>query len=315
MRSIFEATIDFDDRIDWEAIRDQRVMPAFKFDEPPPEKPRMPPPLSPPPSNLLERLLPFFEQRRQRRIEAQVARREARISALENTWRHSFNEWAERREVAGREHSAEAERLAAECEANNREIEDLRQRFEAADPSAIEQYLDLVFSRSEYPGCFDVVREVASVDLATGIVLIDLHVPSKEDLDDVLEYRFVKSTGEMKAKTMSSGAHNQLYDSAAFQSVIRTLHEVCESVYIPHIKTVAVNMWVEPADLATGRPGIDCICSVMADREQVEGLNLGGLEPAACLESLNARFVTSRMKRKAVEPLVRAPRAHLQRDS
>ena len=62
------------------------------------------------------------------------------------------------------------------------------------------------------------------------------------------------------------------------QVALRTMHESFESLYTPHVRTVAVNVWGTSVDRATGNDQLTCVLSVMAARDAFLAVNLARVD-------------------------------------
>jgi restriction system protein len=79
-----------------------------------------------------------------------------------------------------------------------------------------------------------------------------------------------------------------LYSSVVAQTTIRTLHELFEADRSGRIETIVFNGYVDTVDRATGKPITPHLVTVRASREPFLQLDLGNIEPLACLKGLNA---------------------------
>ena len=166
-------------------------------------------------------------------------------------------------------------------------INQLREEFEAGHGAAIEQYVGMVLSRSQYPaGLEDRLYELR-YDPVAQTVIVSFKLPSPKQVPKILEHKYVasrdifKETREMKPKDFDA-----YYEDVLYQICLRTIHEVYESVYIEGVQSVVFNGWVDGVDRKTGKAFNSCVISCMASREEFLGLNLDRVDPKECFRHL-----------------------------
>jgi restriction system protein len=195
--------------------------------------------------------------------------------------------WARQQETARVAHGAEHAAFKAKQQERNNSILGFRQRFEAADPEAVEEYVRSVFERSVYPKEFT-VHHVVAYDASAQTVVVDVELPRQDLVPDIVGYKFTVGKQESKPLQMKPKEHDALYDEAVKQTIVRTVHEVFESVYVPGVTRVVTNGWVTRVDPATGHDVRRCIISVSAPRAEFEAFNLARIDSAECLRKLKA---------------------------
>lgn len=288
VRGLLQATVEVDDRLDWSSMLDARTFPALSL-TPPPARP------SPVKKSAWEWLVPALKRRRFAEEEGRKAEWDSRVA-----------EHAREAAEAKRRHDEERAAFEAEQRSRNDSVEAFRARFEACDPPAVLEYMTAVFERSEYPDCF-AVRHEPSFDAASRTVVVDVHIPPQSSVPDVLEYRNRK-TADPTPVRMKKKEHDELYDSATKQTVLRTLHEVFESDYTKNLAAAVVNGWVTDVDPATGHERTTCVISVSAQREQVEKLNLARVEPSEAIKSLKGLVAGPLSQIAPVKPIMQLDR-------
>lgn len=288
VRGLLQATLGVDDRLDWSSMLDTRTFPALALPRPPARP-------SPVKKSFWEWLAPALKRRRLAEEEDRKAGWDSRVAE------HA-------REVADAKRRHEEERAAFEAEqrARNESVQSFRARFEACDPSAVLEYMKTVFERSEYPDCF-AVRHEPSFDTASRTVVVDVHIPPQASLPDILEYR-ERKTADPTPVRMKKKEHDELYDTATKQTILRTLHEVFESDYTKNLAATVVNGWVTDVDPATGHERTTCVISVSAQREQVEKLNLARVNPSEAIKSLKGLIAGPLSQIAPVKPIMQLDR-------
>jgi restriction system protein len=260
LRSILAHTLAVDDRIDWESLKSKSPF----SDSKPPE----------PNWSEYEVRVSFWDMfvpgLRKRKM---LASKAATLRATEQ-WSNECKEWEHRRE-----------QYVLAQETANQAIDEQAKRYRAGESGAIEEYCDLVLSRSEYPDLFP-KEYVLVFDPLTATLGIEYDIPSPDDFPKVKEVRYVASRGELKESYYREAEVRQLYDSAIYQLCLRTIHEIFESDTIRAIHNVSFNGWVDAINPSTGHRARSCILSIVASRIEFEKIRLGAVDPKACFRAL-----------------------------
>lgn len=182
----------------------------------------------------------------------------------------------------------------------NGQIDAFRKDFEAGDSDAIIEYATKVLDDSEYVPEF--VKDFSiEYDKESTAMLIEYIFPGIEDIPNIKEVKFVKSSKEIKEVAFKKAELSDFYDGIVCQLSLRIIHEIFESIYTDSVKTVILNGIVSTADKATGEGKDVCIISVMANKDAFEAIKLDKVEPVDCLRGLNARMSTPFIKLTEVE--------------
>ena len=204
-------TLSVDDAIDWEELKDKN-----QFAETRPAKPRAPE-RSPEPKpndplfkvrvNILDKL---FSSRREAK--------EARAAELyEDAHRNWTTEAAEQKKRFEKELQLHEEQVAAwerrkEAFVNaqddsNAAVERQRERYERCEGEAIEEYYDLVLSRSKYPDWMPQEFQI-NYTQDTANLLVCYSLPSVDTLPRLQEVVYVQSRDDFREKK-SNGRSDQ----------------------------------------------------------------------------------------------------------
>lgn len=255
-RSILAATLDVDDRLDWDSLKDHSKYP------PPPELDTFLRDV-PRPRPLLEKL----------RLVSRTKREAAEAEA-----RRAYEE-------ALAEHERGVAAHAARQEAQNAEVDAFRTSYEAGEPESVERYVSLVLASSAFPAGLE--RETAvAYQQADKSLIVDVELPTPEDLPTVVEHRYIASRRVVEEKHMKAKERDALYEDVVLQIMLRTIHEVFEGEYAGHVDLVVVNGMVNGVDPGTGKDFRACIASCQTTREQFTEYDLARVEPKACFRSL-----------------------------
>lgn len=255
-------------------------MPPFRFDQPKPELAKR---------TFWQWLIPSFWKKVLEKHEAEQAR------------------WTTERDQAQVAYDAEAARLEHAKTQHNDSVAEFKSAFESGEVGAVVEYVNSVFERSTYPQSF--FREYStSFDPVSRTVVVDLSLPDQDSIPNVIEYKAVKRTGERKAVLMKKKDHDALYDDAIKQCVLRTVHEVFESVYTPHVQAAVVNGWVDYVDKATGTDKRTCVISLSADRQEFEAIRLDRIDVTECIKGLKGLVAGPLSNVAPVKPIMQLNR-------
>jgi restriction system protein len=183
------------------------------------------------------------------------------------------------------------------------EVDDLERRFIEGEPEAIVEYFEAVLTALRWP--FDRARDdrVAYSAASTQLV-IELEMPAFEVVPEVREFKFVKSHGETTKVSMPATQRKAIYSSLLSQVALRTLHQVFESDHHSIIQSIVLNGHVETVDPRTGQRIHPCLITLRTTRDIFVNLNLGSVDPAACLKGLNASISRSPAELAPVKPVL-----------
>lgn len=306
LESILVHTLDIDDSIDWESLKNRR-----DYSVPKPEKKAVPAgPVLPslrrepilsdlryqPEISFVDKLI----SSRRLRKESEAAQR---YTKDHNRWLEEkeamMAAFATKREVHERllseldeEHKKEIaewekERsayLAKRAESNSA-IDAQKENYLAKEANAVREYCELVLSNSAYPDYFPLTFELDYI-AETGILIVDYQLPPKESIPTLNEVRYIQSRDDFTEKHITGSQLNKLYDSILYQIALRTIHELYEADRADVLTSVVFNGYVDSVDPATGAESNSCILSVQAGRQDFLPINLARIDPKACFKSL-----------------------------
>jgi restriction system protein len=306
VRDILRQTLAVDDQVCWDDLK-----PRDPFSE---SLPRAAPPKIPPAEPQASAFAPelgFLDKLLRKRRETKEAAAKANYQAAYRAWMEGVKRvesenaddtvrW--QKAVKGWEHRKarfEEEQRSA-CHAIDKRAE----RYLRGEVDTIEEYVDLVFSRSVYPDWYDRQWEIEFQE-ETRTLLIDYSLPNPEELPAVTEWRYVAARDDFASKNLTKAEKSNLYDDFIYQVCLRTLHEVIESDRAArHIGAVAFNGRVKGVDPSTGQDLIACICTVHTTVEEFGSINLNGIDPKACFKKLRGVSAARLDKIAPVAPLI-----------
>jgi len=298
LEGILAATLEIDDYLDFEDLKEEPEIPVFQPGALAVEAP-LPEAETVPPLSWSQKLVPGAK-----------TKHEERVAAAARAWddakaEHAENEARRLEELAKAEaaHAATAARMSAEASERNSEIDTFRADFEAAKPDAMVEYFSLVLDASRYPEAFPRAHRLAYVPESKQLV-VEYELPTLSVVPDVKTYRYVKARDAVDHSDRPLGQRRSLYAGAVAQIALRTLHELFEADRGNLIETIVFNGYVHTIAPATGQAVTPHLVSVRTSRDRFLELDLAGVEPLACLRGLNASVSANPAELAPVRPIL-----------
>jgi len=306
LANILRHTLDIDDTIDWERLKDNSPFP-----EPRPRQPKLPTAPSPPviqrepkPSDAVYTpAFGFLDQ-------LFASRRDKKLSEKRALYESDYVAWAtakrgseEAHISATQFHQAEVEQITSghsaqlrkweqrktafliEQSAGNAAIDEKRRSYFAMIPEAILEYCDLVLASSEYPTYFPKEFDL-DYDAASKTLIVDYALPAPEHLPRIKAVRYVATKDDFEEQYISESQSLKLFDDTIYQVVLRTVHELFEADSVHSLQTVVFNGIVTAIDRSKGTECSTCIVSLRANREEFLAIHLAMVDPRTCFKSL-----------------------------
>lgn len=297
---ILVATLDVDDYLDFETLREEPQVPVFQPgvlatpEQPPDESAFVVPPLS-----AVAKLVPGSTKKHKRAVDVATERRDAELAAFEERERSRQAAL----EAARQAHAVDVEKIEARALAANREIDSFRAAFDAGDPDAVVQYFSLVLDGSQYPEGFRHGHRMAFVPESRQLV-VEFELPPIGVVPPVKQYRYVKARDAIDSSPRPQSQVKTIYSSVVAQTSLRTIHELFEADRSGKLETVVFNGFVNTIDPATGQPDAPHLVTLRVSRDAFLALDLRNVEPLACLKGLNAGFSKSPSELVPVRPVL-----------
>jgi restriction system protein len=303
--SLLQTTLDVDDYVDLETLRQVAEHPPF--DRPELE---VPTPFRPPIREPFRPVMPPVEAPkgligRKKKLEQAQAEAQAAYEAAVHAYEEQMEQLPKEREAGARAH-AEAEerrledlakeqaRYAEECKARdaavaeaNAELDALIANLGYGTVDAVQEYVSIVLANSVYPVHFPVEHE-ASFDPATAELRMSALLPPPDTLPTTKAYKYVKASDEIVGTPLSQKARKDRYLDAVRSATLRSLHEIFEADRRGLIKTISLEVGTNTIDPATGKPTHVLFAAVGAERDAFLEIDLSSIVPAATLDHLGA---------------------------
>jgi restriction system protein len=274
LESILAHTLDVDDTIDWESLKDYSDYPTPKPKEP-----------TPPKIDPLSRLVPAFRRKFGERLKEQQEKHKAALTR-----------WEEERAA-----------YLKERDERNAIIEEKREKYLSGAPEAVIDYCGMVLSNSEYPDYFPQSHDL-DYNPENRLLIVDYQLPSVGSIPTVKQVKYIQTRDEFDEKHISQAELNRCYDSLLYQIALRTLHELYEADQANVLSSIVFNGYVRSIDPATGHEVNPCVLSIQAGKEELEQINLAHIDPKACFRSLKGVGSSRLHSLTPIAPLLRIER-------
>lgn len=152
-KSILKYTLEVDDKIDWEVLKQSKTLPV---------QPRLEDYLRNVPKKTIFEVFEFQRKNREKAEEQ-----------AKSSYQEAYNSWT---------------KLEENRQNYVKEMDDLKSKYESIDPSSVEKYISLVLERSKYPEFIDLVPEVL-YEPNSKIAFIEITLPNPEKLPSIIEYK------------------------------------------------------------------------------------------------------------------------------
>lgn len=169
--------------------------------------------------------------------------------------------------------------------ARNSVIDAKRMSYLASDHQSILEYCDTVLSASRYPDCFPKEFEL-DYDANSRIVLVDYKLPAPDDMPKLKAIKYIVGKDNFEEQFIAESASTKIYDETIYQTALRTIHELLEADVINAIQAVVFNGIVTSVNRSTGKQVTACLLSLRANRDEFLAINLEQVDPKACFKLL-----------------------------
>jgi len=328
LASILRHTLEVNDTINWEQLKDHSPFP-----EPKPAKPQ--PPARPKPQGLPEEPLrsdPMYQAKLGLLDKLVSSRRERIIKECQARYEADCQDWQRKVQTITAENAAAEERYRSVLQETEKKyqaelaawedrhaqflekqrlggeaVEKQRAAYLSGVPEMVVEYCDMVLSGSDYPEYFPQEFDL-DYNAETKILLVDYSLPPPDCIPTVKEVRYLQSRDEFVEQYLSQAQQSALYDNLLYQITLRTVHELFEADMINALATIIFNGWVTSIDRSTGKEVTTCVLSLQAQREAFMGINLADVEPKSCFKALKGVGSSKLHSLAAVPPIMKIRR-------
>ncbi len=242
---IIDHTLHVDDRIDWDKQLISEKFPDFHFDEIPPKV-----------QSVYK--LNFFKS---------LLMDEKKFE-IKETHSKELDAYENRRGKAIAKYLKEKSDFETKKNRNNGEMVYLKKHFEESDKEAVERYISIVLTKSQYPADFEHDFDIIYLkDKKT--VIVNFLFPDIDDFPITEKYTYNRSTDGIEELLMTKAKALTFYSNVLYSVGIRTIHEIFESVYTDGVDVVCFNGYI-----ASVEDENQCAFAMRSVRAQFEKLDL-----------------------------------------
>jgi restriction system protein len=253
----------------------------------------------PPPLSMLGKLVPGAKARHEQAVhDAEASYAETLAQAVEAE-RQRQTALAE----AEHDHETRIHTEAERVEAQHKEVDEFKERYDGREPEAVVTYCSMVLAASHYPDQFPQQHKVAYVPESSQLV-IEIDLPTYDVVPEITEYRYVKARDGLASKARPAAQRKALYANIVAQTTLRSVYEIFQADRAGHIESVVFNGHVDTIDPRTGQPTHPCLITLRTTRDLFESLDLARVEPGACLQGLNASVSRNPAELAPVRPVL-----------
>ncbi len=272
-------TLNIDDTIDWEKLKD-----LSSFDIPKPEELKIP---KEPKStdtkyqlklSILDKL---FSSRKEKKIEKSV-------SLFKNDhkkWENEKEELIKKNENELKKWENEKKIFLEKQKKKNEAVKNKKEEYFHKSAEAIIDYCDMVLANSIYPDAYPQQYDI-DYNPESKIFIVEYSLPSPDIVPKLKEIKYIQSKDEFNDVYISDAAFNKMYDDLLYKITLRSIHELFEADVINAIDSIIFNGWVKSIDKATGNEVNACIISIQANKEEFLQINLANVDPKLCFKKL-----------------------------
>jgi restriction system protein len=301
---LLAATLDVDDFIDLESLRETAELPPFPRADLQVPGVLVVIPDPPLPIKLLPTPVTSMFGRKQKEAAANAAV-EQQYANDYWTWKAGSDALPGQRALAQQKHdaseqsrlqflAAETAKYEAECTAREQEVADRNKALDAliaglgyGTVEAVQEYVGIVLANSVYPEWFQVTHD-AEFNPSTAELLLRVDVPGPEHIPEIKNHRYTKGSDEIAPVQATQKETKDRYAAVIHNITLRSLHEVFEADRRGLIKSISLELGLDSTDPATGRPARISLAAVATTREGFAQLDLANVVPAATLTHLGA---------------------------
>jgi restriction system protein len=227
----------------------------------------------------------------------------ARIKFTAARLDHAVRESARQRELDRKIRQEEAEFVRSKEAADrvNADLDDLMQRFNTREKSAVEKYYSLILSLIPRPAGFPNDAEV-TFDPRNENLVVELELPPPSCVPDTKRLKYMPTRDEISRTARPPRELSQLYGKVIAQFCLLAIRALLNAD--DRLRQVSLNGRVRHVNRQTGHEGRPHIISVLVDRENFSTLVLDRVQPDECLKYLRALVSPHPFELVPVEPLV-----------
>jgi restriction system protein len=302
-------TLSVDDTIDWEQLKDKTkfkvLKPIKNGDKPLPQKPDQNSMEFKPKLSFLDNLF--------------KSKKEEKIKQSEQKYHHAIANWVNVCDQIENNNKAQDDEYNIQVkdwedkqseyykkqEKKNAKVDEFKERYQKADPSAILEYCELVLNNSLYPESFPKSFEI-DYNPDNKILIVEYSLPSLDQFPTLNEVKFIRN--ELKEYYISDAQHQKMFEATMYNITLRTIHELFEADKIIAIDAITFNGWVNAVNKATGKRENNCILSIQVKRNEFLEIDLAHVDPKACFKTFKGVASSKLIGLTPIQPILQISR-------
>lgn len=195
-----------------------------------------------------------------------------------------------------------------ERELENKNIDLLREKFSEGNQESIEVYFQSIIDELIFP--VEYSRDsFVEYNVEGNYLIVDLKLPTIEDLPTIKEVKYIKSRKEFKEVAFSKTYIDKLYEKVIYSLVLVVLKNIfiSDNRY-NYVESVIINGFIETVDLSTGLNHSPFILSTEVKKSDFEIINLANIDPKEWFRKNKGISATKLTTLTPVAPIARINR-------
>jgi len=201
------------------------------------------------------------------------------------------------------EYDAECARQSQVVAQQNQDVDTFEKDYREHKPAAVTQYFSMIFDKDHLPEGFPMKHRIGYLAESRQIV-IERDFPNTQIVPQEASFRYVKKSDKIESTSRPNAQARDLYSSIVSQFALRSLYVAVMGDEALSFDTIVLNCFVDSIDPANGQPIRPCLLTVRVTRDRFLELNLSQVDPAICLNALNAQVSRSPHELMPVKPIV-----------
>ncbi|MDE8051299.1 restriction endonuclease [Erysipelothrix rhusiopathiae] len=195
-----------------------------------------------------------------------------------------------------------------ERDLENKNIDLLREKFSEGNQESIEVYFQSIIDELIFP--VEYSRDsFVEYNVEGSYLIVDLKLPTIEDLPTIKEVKYIKSRKEFKEVAFSKMYIDKLYEKVIYSLVLVVLKNIfiSDNRY-NYVESVIMNGFIETVDLSTGLNHSPFILSTEVKKSDFEIINLANIDPKEWFRKNKGISATKLTTLTPVAPIARINR-------
>jgi restriction system protein len=303
--NLLKATLDVDDYVDLETLRQALNHPPF--DRVDLEVPIAPPTPIPDPAEPTRKPVeaPKGLFGKKKKLEEAQAKAEAEFVEIWQAWYREVEALPAKRAGLAADHAkaeaaresalaSEQARYANECAErekavaeHNASLDEFIANLGYGTVDAVREYIGIVLANSVYPEHFEVEHE-PTFEPATAELSLKVVVPGPDTIPTIKAHKYTRASDEITTVPLPQKEAKGRYANIVHQVALRTIHEVFEADRRNLIQAISLEVGTDATNPATGKQTYVPLVAVSASRDKFIEIGLSAVVPAATLDHLGA---------------------------